>query len=48
MVHFYRNVSHLPAGKLREVVLMLKAITPRKTSKPPSARRRRSLLGSTA
>ena len=27
MVHFYRNVfSHVPAGKLREVALMLKAI----------------------
>ena len=27
MVHFYRNVfSHLPAGKLREVALLLKAI----------------------
>ena len=27
MVHFYRNVfSHVPAGKLREVALLLKAI----------------------
>src|SRR4030088_2758155 len=43
MVHFYRNVfSHVPAGKLREVALMLKAIhaqedLPAAQRKPPAA-----------
>ena len=47
MVHFYRNVfSHVPAGKLREVALMLKAIQPRKIFKPPSAKRPTSSPGS--
>jgi putative transposase len=37
MVHFYRNVfSHVPASKLREVVLLLKAIHAH-TVTPPSA-----------
>ena len=49
MVHFYRNVfSHVPAGKLREVALMLKAIHAQEDLRPPSAKRQRSLLGSTA
>jgi hypothetical protein len=39
MVHFYRNVfSHVPAGKLREVALMLKAIHAQKDL--PAAQRK--------
>jgi len=42
MVHFYRNVfSHVPAGKLREVALMLKAIHAQVASRPAQSRRRR-------
>jgi putative transposase len=48
MVHFYRNVfSHVPAGKLREVALMLKAIHAQEDL-PPNAKPARSSLGSTA
>jgi putative transposase len=49
MVHFYRNVfSHVPAGKLREVALILKAIHARRTLRLPSASRPTSSPGSTA
>jgi len=50
MVHFYRNVfSHVRAGKLREVALLLKAIhAQEKIWKRLGARPARSSLSSTA
>jgi hypothetical protein len=47
MVHF-TVFSHVAAGKLREVALMLKAIHARRTLLPFGAKRAKSLLGSTA
>jgi putative transposase len=47
MVHFYRNVfSHVPAGKLREVALMLKAIHAQEDLQATQRKAQRLLLGS--
>ena len=46
MVHFYRNVfSHVPAGKMREVALMLKAIHAQEDLAAAQAKPPRSLPG---